>query len=111
MRTYLALRALASWARPNRWADLRGIDRVDTAGQFAGLAAGGKYHIVELHNWSTEGACIEAAGLQLIGERVKITSAALNHVGRVCWIANGRAGVEFEPYRGMPLEQSAESAV
>jgi hypothetical protein len=96
MRTYLALRAVASWARPNRWADLRGAERVATDGEFAGLAVGGRYYVVPLHNWSGEGACVEARGVQRIGERVKVTTNRLNQVGRVCWIADGRVGIEFD---------------
>ena len=100
MMTYLSLRALASWARPNRWADLRSLERTETSGQFAGLAVGSSYHVVELYNWSDEGACVEARGLTRIGERVKVTCANLNQHGRVCWIANGRAGIEFNAPRG-----------
>ena len=98
MRTYLALRALASWARPNRWADLRSVERTDESAQFAGLSVGGTYYVVPLYNWSSEGACVEARGIRRIGERVKVTTATLNRTGRVCWIANGRAGVEFESH-------------
>lgn len=81
MRTYLALRALASWARPNRWADLRAVERNEEPGEFAGLAVGAAYYIVPLYNWSSEGACVEGRGIQHIGERVKVTFATLNHAG------------------------------
>jgi hypothetical protein len=110
MRTYLSLRAVASWARPNRWADLRGADRVAADGQFAGLGVGGSYFVVPLFNWSDEGVCVEARGVQRLGERVKVTTNRLNKIGRVCWIANGRVGIEFDqPFlRARQPEQKAD---
>lgn len=96
MIALLSFRSLAALKRPNRWADLRGLTRVKEEGRFAGLEVGGKYHIVRLHDWSPEGACVDARGAHSIGERVKLTSGTLNRRGRICWIAKERAGIEFD---------------
>ena len=82
--------------RLNRWADLRRFDRDEANGRFAGLKMRGRHHIVRLYNWSAGGACIALPDKARLGERVRLVSPALRRPGRICWIANGRAGIEFD---------------
>jgi hypothetical protein len=81
--------------RLNRWADFRRFQRSEMDGRFAGLKIRGRHHIVRLHNWSPGGACVSLPNPARIGERVRLVSGSLRCAGRICWIANGRAGVEF----------------
>lgn len=81
--------------RLNRWADFRRFDRSDVEGRFAGLKMRGRHHIVRLHNWSPGGACITLPEPARIGERVRLVCGTLRRAGRICWIASGRAGIEF----------------
>jgi hypothetical protein len=48
-----------------------------------------------MHNLSPSGACVDLPVDPPIGSIVKITSGSLKRAARVCWTANGRAGVEF----------------
>jgi hypothetical protein len=82
--------------RPHTGADLRRSPREEGASRFAGLGIRGRYHIVTLHNFSAEGACVEMPIEPRLGERVKITSGTLNRVGRLVWVDGTRGGIEFE---------------
>jgi hypothetical protein len=95
MKRLSSLGALPFPPRLNRWADFRQFARSEAAGRFAGLKMRGRHHIVRLHNWSPGGACVSLPGVASIGERVRLVSGALRRSGRICWIAHGRAGVEF----------------
>lgn len=83
------------WKREHRWADFRDLERDTAEGRFAGLKMRGRSHIVQLHNWSDGGACIDLPGSAKIGEQVQIVSGTVQHAGRVCWIVDGKAGIEF----------------
>jgi len=96
MKRLSSLGVLPFPPRLNRWADFRRFDRSDADGRFAGLRMRGRHHIVRLFNWSSGGACVGLPASARIGERVRLISPALRRTGRICWIAHGRAGVEFD---------------
>lgn len=98
--TYRAMKrrtllALTGWKRENRREDFRDLARDTADRRFAGLKMRGRSHIVQLHNWSDAGACIDLPGSAKIGEQVRIVSGAMQRAGRVCWIVAGKAGIEF----------------
>lgn len=94
--TSRSLRSWIKWTRQSRWVEERRAPRTDEAGRYAGVQLSGAYHIVALHNLSATGACVDLPAPAQIGSRIKITSGSLKRAGRICWAANGRAGVEFE---------------
>lgn len=95
MKRLSSLDSLPFPPRLNRWADLRHFSRNEAEGRFAGFQLRGRHHIVRLHNWSAGGACVELPLPAHLGEEVQVVSSALRRSGRICWIAGGRAGVEF----------------
>ena len=95
MKRLSSLETLSLWARAHRWADLRSTPRTDADGLFAGLKIRGRHHIVRLNNWSVGGACIDLPGAAKIGERVRLVAGTFHSAGRIVWVANGRAGIEF----------------
>ena len=95
MKRLSSLETLGLWARSHRWADLRRFARNQADDKFAGLKMRGRNHIVQLHNWSPGGACIDLPGGAKIGERVQVVAGTLRRAGRVCWVVEGRAGIEF----------------
>ena len=95
MKRLGSLETIGLWARSHRWADLRRFPRNQADGLFAGLNIRNRNHIVRLHNWSAGGACIDLPGAAKIGERVQVVSGRFRRSGRVCWVAGGRAGIEF----------------
>ena len=96
MKRLGSLDALGLWTRSYRWAELRRFPRNEAEGVFAGLTIRNRNHIVRLYNWSAGGACIELPGAAKIGERVHVVSGKLRRHGRIVWVAQGRAGVEFD---------------
>lgn len=96
MKRQPSLATLGLWARSYRWAELRRFQRSEAEGAFAGLTLRHRNHIVRLFNWSPGGVCVELPGAARIGERVQIVSGKLRRRGRVVWIGQGRAGVEFD---------------
>lgn len=96
MKRQPSLESLSSWPRSHRWADLRRFQRHTADDLFAGLTIRNRNHIVGLYNWSAGGACIALPGSAKLGERVRLVSGTLRRHGRIVWVANGRAGVEFD---------------
>lgn len=96
MKRLSPLRSLPRWARPNRWAELRSIDREEANGRSTGLTIRGRYHIVVLHNWSKAGACVDLPGSANIGDRISLASGSLIATGHISWIEDRRAGIEFD---------------
>jgi hypothetical protein len=95
MRGAVLLKALMGWKRAERGVDSREVARLHCIGRFAGLQVQQSYHIVAVHDLSEKGVCIEAPKSLHLSAMVKVTSGKLKRVGRVVWIANGRAGIEF----------------
>lgn len=93
----VSLRALIKWKRADQWVESREEERVTCVGRFAGLQVQQSYHIVAVHDLSDGGICIEAPKQLVVGAAVKVTSGKLKRLGRVIWVANGRAGLEFGP--------------
>ena len=96
MKRLASLETLGLWARAHRWADLRRFPRNEAEDVFAGLKIRGRNHIVRLYNWSAGGACIDMPGSAKLGERVHLVCGKLRRHGRVAWLSNGRAGIEFD---------------
>lgn len=93
----VSLKALIKWKRPERWVESREEERVPCVGRFAGLQVQQSYHIVAVHDVSERGICVDAPKHLSTGAAVKVTSGRLKRLGRVIWVANGRAGLEFGP--------------
>lgn len=96
MKRLSSLETLGLWARAYRWADLRRFPRNEAGDVFAGLTIRNRNHIVQLHNWSSGGACVDLPGDSKIGERVHLVCGKLRRHGRIVWVAQGRAGIEFD---------------
>ncbi|MBS0502314.1 MAG: PilZ domain-containing protein [Proteobacteria bacterium] len=95
MKRLSTLETLGLWARSHRWADLRRFPRTESDETFAGLKFRGRSHIVRLHNWSVGGACVDLPGDAKLSERVQLVAGTLRRRGRICWIIDGKAGIEF----------------
>lgn len=95
MKRLSTLETLGLWARSYRWADLRRFPRFASKDRFAGIELRGRSHIVQLHNWSAGGACIDLPFEAQPGEEIQLLAGRLRRDGRICWITDGRAGIEF----------------
>lgn len=95
MKRLSTLEAFGLWARSHRWADLRRFPRFLAQDRSAGLKIDGRTHIVQLHNWSAGGACVDLPQDVALGEQVELVTGKLRRNGRICWIADKRAGIEF----------------
>lgn len=95
MKRLSTLEAFGLWARSHRWADLRRFPRYLAQDRFAGLKVRGCTHIVQIHNWSAGGACVDLPGDVALGEQVQLVTDRLRRQGRICWIVDKRAGIEF----------------
>lgn len=96
MKPPSSLESLRLRTRSQRWADLRGLPREMAGSRSAGLKIHGRIHIVGLYDWSASGACIDLPGPASIGERVGLVWGKERSTGRIAWITDGRAGVEFD---------------
>ena len=79
-----------------RMFDERTEPRQETVSQTAVLELRGRKHVVRLINLSRSGAMMSFPSMPTIGEAVAIHLSDRGRVcGNVCWVRDGRIGVNF----------------
>ena len=96
MKRLSSLETLGLWARSHRWADLRRFIRTESDETFCGVKIRSRSHIVKLHNWSVGGVCIDMPVDAKLGEKVQLVAGTMRRGGRICWLIDGKAGIEFQ---------------
>jgi len=82
--------------RMRRIFDTRGEPREDADCQSAVLEVRGRKHMVRLANLSPSGAMVIFPAMPHIGEKVVLNLLGRGRMyGQVCWVRDGRIGVNF----------------